>query len=69
MATVEDVTVTVSGPLANELIERAGTAPGEGGGRSPTATRDPGAALRQAFVVIAEDDLAETLHDSINRLL
>jgi hypothetical protein len=70
MTTVEDVTVRVSGSLAHELIERAGIAArkGEWALADGSQTSDPGVALRAALVLIAEDDLSATLHESIERL-
>lgn len=66
-----DVTVTVAASLAEELIARAGIERGENGWQLPdgTATTDPAAALTQALVVIGEDDLSATLHDSLAREL
>ncbi len=57
-----DVTVTVAGSVAEELLERAGLAQGEAGQgwrlRDGHSTSDPCAALADALVAIAEDDCA-----------
>ncbi len=64
-----DVTVTVTSSLAEELIARAGIERGEHGWLLPDANTTPDAALAltSALVVIGEDDLSATLHDSLAR--
>lgn len=66
-----DVEVTVTSSVAAALIERAGIVPGRSAHcwRLPNGlqTTDARTALTEALVVIAEDDLAATLHDSLAR--